>query len=410
MIGKVEHMISASAADAHRFGRVKRNGYDPAEVDAVVSRLVATLQTYEERTAMLEERLAEADASADAIRRTFIAAEKTRDEILDGAREHASSITDTARREAEDVVNVARDEAAEMTERAQREAAALGELADRLDLEIAATRTRLLESAEATADGIMAEAEAAAAERTATSTEFAQAELAAAATEGAELRRRSELAARVAATAAAWTLREALLESERVIARADERAIVMVADSERESAALIERAAHLRSAIASLEASAASLAAMTASNASVIDLSEIESLETENLDLATFRPSPVNAVPFDPTRHDREEEGDEAGEDDPVAPVFGEGPRLLTVAEATAELEITEDHHGEEIDLTEDDRTKLHLSEDDRTELDLTDDHAPEPTRDDRPANPTYYQRTTGVPLSERVKLARKSS
>lgn len=377
MIGKVEDMISASAADAHRFGRVKRNGYDPAEVDAVVSRLVATLRTYEDRTAMLEERLAEADASADAIRRTFIAAEKTRDEILDGAREHASSITDTARREAEDVLSVARNEAAEMTERAQQEAAALGELAGRLDLEIAATRTRLLESAEATADGIMSDAEAAAAERTATSTAFAQAELEAATAEGTELRRRSELAARVAATAAAWTLREALLESAQLLARAEERAILVVADSERESAALIDRAERLRSAIATLEASAASLAAMTATNASVIDLSEIEALETADLDMAAFDAPPVNAVPFDSKRHDREEEGEE---DDPVAAVFGEGPRLLTVAEATAELDLTQD------------------------------DHATEPPGDERPAQPTYYQRTTGVPLSERVKLARKSS
>ena len=405
MIGKVENMISASAADAHRFGRVKRNGYDPAEVDAVVSRLVATLQTYEERTGMLEERLAEADASADAIRRTFIAAEKTRDEILDGAREHASSITDTARREAEDVVNVAREEAAEMTERAQREAAALGEVADRLDMEIAATRTQLLESAEAAADGIMAEAEAAAAERTATSTAFAQEELAAATAEGAELRRRSELAARVAATAAAWTLREALLEAERIIARADERAILVVADSERESAALIDRAEQLRSAVAALEASAASLAAMTASNASVIDLSEIEALENADVDMAVLQDPPVNTIAFDSKKHDREEVGDE---DDPIAPVFGEGPRLLTVAEATAELDLTDDDRTA-LDLT-DDHAEVDLTEDDRTALDLTDDHATEPRGDNRPAQPTYYQRTTGVPLSERVKLARKSS
>lgn len=404
MIGKVEYMISASAASAHRFGRVKRNGYDPAEVDAVVSRLVATLGTYEERTAMLEERLAEADASADAIRRTFIAAEKTRDEILDGAREHASSITDTARREAEDVVNLAREEASEMTERAQREAAALGELAERLDLEIAATRTRLLESAEATADGIMEEAEAAAAERTVTSVAFAHAEMAAATAEGAELRRRSELAARVAATAAAWTLREALLESERVIARAEEQAILVVTDSERESAALIERAEQLRSAIATLEASAASLAAMTATKAAVIDLSEIEALETADLDMATAQAPPANTVPLDSRRHDRE---DEVEDDDPVALVFGDGPRLLTVAEATAELSLTDDNA--ELELT-DGRAELDLTEDDRPELDLTDDHAQEPAGDDRPAQPTYYQRTTGVPLSERVKLARKSS
>jgi DivIVA domain-containing protein len=36
-------MISAAAAETHTFARVKRNGYDPHEVDAVVARLIADL-------------------------------------------------------------------------------------------------------------------------------------------------------------------------------------------------------------------------------------------------------------------------------------------------------------------------------------------------------------------------------
>jgi DivIVA domain-containing protein len=36
-------MISAAAAETHTFARVKRNGYDPYEVDAVVARLIADL-------------------------------------------------------------------------------------------------------------------------------------------------------------------------------------------------------------------------------------------------------------------------------------------------------------------------------------------------------------------------------
>jgi len=37
-------MISAAAAETHTFAHVKRNGYDPHEVDAVVARLINDLQ------------------------------------------------------------------------------------------------------------------------------------------------------------------------------------------------------------------------------------------------------------------------------------------------------------------------------------------------------------------------------
>jgi DivIVA domain-containing protein len=36
-------MISAAAAETHTFARVKRNGYDPHEVDAIVARLINDL-------------------------------------------------------------------------------------------------------------------------------------------------------------------------------------------------------------------------------------------------------------------------------------------------------------------------------------------------------------------------------
>jgi len=42
-------MISAAAAETHTFARVKRNGYDPHEVDAVVARLIDDLQRAEAR-------------------------------------------------------------------------------------------------------------------------------------------------------------------------------------------------------------------------------------------------------------------------------------------------------------------------------------------------------------------------
>ena len=42
-------MISAAAAETHTFARVKRHGYDPHEVDAVVARLVTDLRRAQER-------------------------------------------------------------------------------------------------------------------------------------------------------------------------------------------------------------------------------------------------------------------------------------------------------------------------------------------------------------------------
>ncbi len=46
-------MFSAAAAETHTFSRVKRNGYDPHEVDAVVARLIADLKQAQSTIAAL---------------------------------------------------------------------------------------------------------------------------------------------------------------------------------------------------------------------------------------------------------------------------------------------------------------------------------------------------------------------
>jgi len=46
-------MIHSSAVEGHHFLRSRRRGYDPAEVDAVIKRLVDTLRKYEQRDAGL---------------------------------------------------------------------------------------------------------------------------------------------------------------------------------------------------------------------------------------------------------------------------------------------------------------------------------------------------------------------
>jgi len=93
--------IEASTVKAHRFGNVRRKGYDPVEVDRVMERLVSTLQAYEKDTASLEARVKEADDSVDAIRRTFAAAQTTRQEMISEGAARADKIVADARQDAE---------------------------------------------------------------------------------------------------------------------------------------------------------------------------------------------------------------------------------------------------------------------------------------------------------------------
>lgn len=57
--GRLTNMISAAAAETHTFARVRRNGYDPNEVDAVVSRLVEDLHHAESQIEELTEQAAQ---------------------------------------------------------------------------------------------------------------------------------------------------------------------------------------------------------------------------------------------------------------------------------------------------------------------------------------------------------------
>ena len=93
--------IEASTVKAHRVGTVRRKGYDPVEVDRVMERLVSTLQAYEKDTASLEARVKEADDSVDAIRRTFAAAQTTRQEMIAEGAARADTIVADAQRDAE---------------------------------------------------------------------------------------------------------------------------------------------------------------------------------------------------------------------------------------------------------------------------------------------------------------------
>ncbi|MCL1692538.1 MAG: DivIVA domain-containing protein [Actinomycetia bacterium] len=96
--------IEASTVEAHRFARVRRKGYDSVEVDRVMDRLIATLRSHEHDTAELQERVAQADDSVDAIRRTFAAAQRTRDEMINESAAQIAQMLQVAQRDADDLL------------------------------------------------------------------------------------------------------------------------------------------------------------------------------------------------------------------------------------------------------------------------------------------------------------------
>ena len=370
-------MISASVAGAHRFGRVKRNGYDPVEVDAVMSRLVESLRTYESKTAALEERLAEADASADAIRRTFLAAEATREEIIEAANSEADTITDAARREADEILQSARTSAADLIASAESDAAAMAELADRLDHEIAQRRDEILTKAHEDAEAVVTDAEWAAAQQKLAAVEEANAVVEAAASDAEDLRSQALMSHGYATIAATRLTAEAEARAEAIIEEARSVAAGEMEAAARDSAAVKNKAEALRIAAADLQRSAGELAELTSGEAAVLDLGQIEAMD----------------APLDQHRTPEED----------ALPPIAETPIVRDEDEAeTIDLTEVENLADEEIEQVED-RPMLSLA--DPAEID-EDEIGP----DGEPVEPrTYYQRSTGIPLSERIKIARKS-
>ena len=369
-------MISASVAEAHRFGRVKRNGYDPVEVDAVVTRLVESLRTYETKTEALEERLAEADASADAIRRTFLAAEATRNEIVETAHTEAASTTDTAQQEAEGILGAARRSASDLIASAESDASAMAELADRLDHEIAQRRDEILTQAHDEAQAVMTEAEWAAAQQKLAAVEEASLIVDSATLEADELRSQALLSHGYTTLAAARLSSEARTAADAIIRDAHAEASNLVAAASQDSATLQHKAAALRVAVADLQRSAGELAALTAEEAAVLDLSQIEAMD-------------ALAVDADHGASDHMEHAVVEAAADDTADIRDEPRHIQQV-----------DH----IDLTEEEDSGPILSIADPE--DVVDE---EPEVELEPDPRTYYQRSTGIPLSERIKIARKS-
>ncbi len=232
--------IEASTVEAHRFARVRRKGYDSVEVDRVMDRLIATLRSHEHDTAELQERVAQADDSVDAIRRTFAAAQRTRDEMINESAGRAATIVSDAKGEAGRLVESARVEAeAMMFERDEAMIRAHSEGANRMAEAEAASHRLLLDAEMARSDAVTL-------------------------TEQALERNEAEIDMMKAA---------ATVESERI-------ANEIVGAARREEIRLATRLEELRDAVAEVETKINALAALAAPRtthiAEVIDLTVIE--------------------------------------------------------------------------------------------------------------------------------------
>ncbi len=297
-------MNSASIAETHRFGRVRKNGYDPAEVDAVIARLVEALRHNDERIDMLTEKIDAADASADAIRKTFVAAETTREAIIESARAEASAITGSAVEEAADLTATA----------------------EGLQAEIAASRDRIL-------TGLFEEAE----------------------------ERMLEIERQMAKRSvdAEWVILEAIRVRDQKVSDTEADVAAAAHKAEIDAEQIRARIATMSQAALAFEKAAETLAASAKERAKVIDLTAMERInEQQFAELApTVEVEPEIAVVDEP---------------------------LVVVANIPDDTEV-EDIVADDIQASVDD-------------LD-----------DDDDSKKTHYQRTTGVPLKERIKIARMS-
>jgi DivIVA domain-containing protein len=247
-------MINATVAGSHRFGTVRKHGYDPAEVDAVVERLADALSASEDRIHVLEQRLEESSVSSSAIARTLAAVEQTKEEIIAEAQSEADRIRHDAKSEAEEIAG----------------------LTASLDAELASRRDSILSEAYTYADQVMAAAHAEASHQEIRAAEMASDLIEDATRTAGALKVQSEAAARSQDIAAAWALRAVTDRANQMVMEAERQAALIVRDASYESQQLTEKAATIRTALQNLKASAQALADNTVSEVEVIDLAAVE--------------------------------------------------------------------------------------------------------------------------------------
>ena len=235
-------MIHSSAIDGHHFLITRRKGYDPAEVDAVVGRLIDTLRKYEAREAELaaEPPIPVADLEVVRARReegtiSIDELEAAARQRLEEAERNAASLISTSEEEADRIRELARADAARLVARRNTRAE---ELITSALTEVRALRARVLHETNEYRSGKK--------------------------TEAAAMLRTAELQA-------AQIMEDARHEAGSILGRA-----------RREHTMLEQRIGQLRSAIAGIEGQFRTLAETTLEQTEV--MSTMLSLETEPLE------------------------------------------------------------------------------------------------------------------------------
>ncbi len=149
--------ISAQEAQGFQFGE-GRKGYDERQVESFRQRVVDTLRAYEselaranDAIAQAKQRVQELEDAEEAVKRTFLAASRTKREIEEEAKAEAGKVTAAAKSEADRVTADANQAAEATRSAAQREADEMLAAARR-DAETARTE------ATAEANGLLADA------------------------------------------------------------------------------------------------------------------------------------------------------------------------------------------------------------------------------------------------------------
>jgi len=237
--------VRSSTIESHHYTVVRRRGYDPAEVDAVMGRLAGTLREYEALTEELEVKLRDADDASEAIHRTFVAAQRTRDEMIAEATREAGQLGDSARSRADEIIADTETQIDAMLAKAATDADSLyaAATAGRAQADEDAERLRaeaaeILEIAQAKAESAKAQADEV------LTSAIAEAE---AKTEEANRvlsthRRQAEATLRTAADEAARLTAAATAEADQVTAAATGNAAATTATSRREAETLIASA------------------------------------------------------------------------------------------------------------------------------------------------------------------------
>ena len=209
--------ISASTVAGHRFGTVRRRGYDPSEVDAAMDRVSDALRDYELLTARLDAQLKERHEPIEAIARALELAERTKAEMISEGVAEAERIEHDTRSNVDDMIHTAWIEAKRVRSEAENEAASiLLRVERRLERAESESGDRLLAAELATSRAQME----------AVRLEIAATEDVAAAVANAEAIATERVAAaeqqRVVALARLATLRSAVTDVERDLVRLSE--------------------------------------------------------------------------------------------------------------------------------------------------------------------------------------------